>query len=336
MSLAQINPAASPADAMGVLLWFAFGGSVEYVDGKRTVMPVSVNVEDLYAWFAELGLDESHLPPQVRRIDKFRAVTSAARRRYDVTGGRAELYVEEVQFDVNQVVRNVLRRVTDARRNTTVDHVATLKFIRGGRSNKARRTTGDHYRAAILTKVLEPDRSEIEQFLADINTAYLDGADTLDPTALRSVVRRYLLALNGVQLRSSGGIYFVPASTADVVPALAEVIRRIDSSGCSLDYIDMEVNERNVAVVTQAMQTAIVEECEALSRAIDVRQAAAQSKGKLSPAHYAEFKGRLDEILATAVVYTAELGLPLGVAGDALDAVEAKRAEALNPLALRT
>lgn len=335
MTVAHISPVPA-SDTMGVLLWFAFGGSVEYVDGKRTVLPVSVNSEDLYSWFAELGLDQSHLPPQVRRIDKFRAVTSAARRRYDVTGGRAELYVEEVQFDVNQVVRNVMRRVTDGRRNTSVEHVATLKFIRGGRSNKARRTTGDHWRSAIQTRVMEPDRSEVEQFIADIDAAYRDGADALDPTALRGVVRRYLLAVNGVQLRSSGGIYFVPAASAGIVPALAEVIQRIGSSGCSLDYVEMEVNERNTAVVTQAMQAAIVEECEALGRAIDARRASAQSKGRLSPAHYAEFKKKLDEILATAVAYSVGLGLPLGVAGEALDAVAAKREQALNPLALGT
>lgn len=334
MSVAQISAAPSAEKTMGVLLWFAFGGAVEYVGGKRTVLPVSVNSDDLYAWFDELDLDQSMLPPQVRRIDKFRAVTSNARRRYDVTGGRAELYVEEVLYDVNQVVRNVMRRLTDDRHNTSVDHVATLKFIRGGRSNKARRTEGDHWRAAILTRVKEPDRSEVEAFIKTIDAAYHDGAESLDPTALRGVVRRYLLDLDGVQLRSSGGIYFVPASRASVVPALAEVIRRIGSSGCSLDYIEMEANDRNAQVVAQAMQVAIIEECEALGRAIDARKASAETKGKLAPAHYAEFHKKVAAIHATARVYTQELGLMLGPAAEALKSVEAKRASSLNALPL--
>lgn len=333
MSIAQLQHPQS--SALGSLVWFGFGGPVEYIDGKRTVLPVKVNTEDLYTWFAELGLDESILPPQVRRIDKFRAVTSAARHRYEVTGGRAELYVEEVAFDHQHVLRNVMRRVTDENRMTTnIDHVATLKFIRGGRTATKRRTENDHWRSVILTKVREPDRAEVEKFIAGIDEAYRGGAEALETTGLRSVVRRYLLSLNGVALRSSGGIYFVPCSTADVVPALAEVIRRIDSPGCSLDYIPYLASDHNRAVLRQAFEADLMDDCGTLERAIETRKLQALARGRISPAHLAELRGRYEEIAARADLYYEELGLLPGAEGEAIKAVAAKLGE-LNPIRLR-
>lgn len=335
MSVAQINPANKPADALGTLLWFAFGGPVEYINGKRTVQPVAVSSDDLYRWFDEQGLDSSMLPPQVRRIDKFRTVTSNARHRYEVTGGRAELYVEEVEFDTNQVVRNVMRRVTDDRRQTIVDHVATLKFIRGGRSSKQRRTSGDHWRWAILTRVREPDRTEVEGFINRIDAAYKEGAEALDSTALRVIVRRYLLALNGVPLRSSGGIYFVPAGADSVIPGLAEVIKRIGSPGCSLDYIPYADRPHQRDILAEAFQAEVIGDCGNLQRTIDARRTAAEAKGgRLAPGHYAEMRARIDAILATVEIYVEELGLALGEAGTAIEQTIDRLSE-LNSLSLR-
>jgi hypothetical protein len=311
---------------LGTMVWYAFGGPVEYVDGKRTVLPVTVSSADLHKWFDHMGLDEDQLPPEVRRVDKFRTVTSNARHRYDVTNGRAELYVEEISYDPEQVTRHVMRRVTLDGQQSSLDHVATLRFIRGGRTANQRRTRNDQWKPAILTRVKEPDRSEVEAFIERIRDEYDEGADGLDSTALRGVVRRYLNSLCGVPLRSTGGIYFVPAGHETTIAGLSEVIARIDSPGCSLDYIPYEGSDHHRSIVEQALASEIADTAGTIARAAEVRLRSASTRGKLAPTQYAELRERYAEAISTIECFEG-LGVSVDVPLDAMTIAADKLAE---------
>jgi hypothetical protein len=315
---AGVSVARVPALTLGTLVWYNFAGPVEYVDGKRTVLPVTVSSSDLRKWFEEFDLDTDQLPPEVRRVDKFRTVTTNARHRYEVTNGRAELFVEEISYDPEQVTRHVMRRVTLDGQPSTIDHVATLRFIRGGRTATHRRTRSDQWKPAIMSRVQEPDRSQVEAFIARIRAEYDEGADALDSTALRAVVRRYLSSLCGVPLRSNGGIYFVPDGNAGVVTALSEVIGRIGSPGCSLDHIPYQSDEHHRRIVEQALTTEIVDTAGTITRAAEARMRSAKARGRLAPTQFAELREQYRDAWALIERYEG-LGLDVEVATDAMN-----------------
>jgi hypothetical protein len=88
---------------IGALVWFSIAGTVAYVDGKRTTIPVSVSYETLTQHFDALNLDASFLPSPIRKVDAFRAASTAPKDNYPLpTGGQfAELLVREVTFDLD-------------------------------------------------------------------------------------------------------------------------------------------------------------------------------------------------------------------------------------------
>src|SRR5450756_1447486 len=63
-STAQII-AEHPDMFIGALVWFSIAGTVTYVDGKRTTIPVSVSYETLQQHFDDLNLDASFLPSPI-------------------------------------------------------------------------------------------------------------------------------------------------------------------------------------------------------------------------------------------------------------------------------
>ena len=102
---------------IGALVWFSIAGTVTYVNNKRTTIPVSVSYETLKQHFDALNLDASFLPPPIRKVDAFRAASTAAKDNYPLPtdGQYAELLVREVTFDFDQVIRHVMREVRDTR-----------------------------------------------------------------------------------------------------------------------------------------------------------------------------------------------------------------------------
>src|SRR5664280_3130028 len=111
-STAQII-AQHPDMFIGALVWFSIAGTVTYIDGKRTTIPVSVS----YEHFDNLNLDPSFLPSPIRKVDAFRAASTAAKDNYPLPpeGQFAELLVREVTFELDQVIRHVMREVRDTR-----------------------------------------------------------------------------------------------------------------------------------------------------------------------------------------------------------------------------
>jgi len=97
-STAQII-AEHPDMFIGALVWFSIAGTVTYVDGKRTTIPVSVSYETLKQHFDALSLDASFLPPPIRKVDAFRAASTAAKDNYPTTAPMSACDIRGGSFD---------------------------------------------------------------------------------------------------------------------------------------------------------------------------------------------------------------------------------------------
>src|SRR4051812_2290698 len=97
---------------IGSILWFSLGGSkeVDLVAGTTSTSAVRVTHAQLVEWFTDLDLDDSFLPPQVKKVDAFRNATSQVSRQYDMAaeGVSATLMIREVTYDSEQVVRHIV------------------------------------------------------------------------------------------------------------------------------------------------------------------------------------------------------------------------------------
>src|SRR5664280_2740622 len=124
----------------------------------------------------------------IRKVDAFRAASTAAKDNYPLPtdGQYAELLVREVTFDSDQVIRHVMREVRDTRgEKLSYDHVATLKFFRGGRIADNRRHSGDHYRTQILHGLAPLDREHVQNLVTTFEANYTTLSESLQSQALR-------------------------------------------------------------------------------------------------------------------------------------------------------
>jgi hypothetical protein len=320
-STAQII-AEHPDMFIGALVWFSIAGTVTYVNNKRTTIPVSVSYQTLKQHFDALNLDASFLPPPIRKVDAFRAASTAAKDNYPLPteGQHAELLVREVTFDPDQVIRHVMREVRDTRgQKLSYDHVATLKFFRGGRTADGRRNSGDHYRTQILHGLAPLDREHVQNLVATFEANYITLSESLQSQALRAVIRSYVSYLNAIIVKPTGGVYFVHHSRQPTLDALQELARRI-GQGCSFEQFPLVNTHDSRQMLTEAFQSEVENACRELLAEIAALNEKARANGdRINVKKYAEMNDRYQEVLSRSEEYTRVLGLSQGRAGAALE-----------------
>lgn len=310
---------------IGSILWYSIAGTVERgVDGKRSTVPVRVHQDQLAQWFDEIGLDEDDLPPRIKKIDAFRNATSHVKREYacgeEGSGQYATLRIEEVKSDSNQVIRHVVKDVRDERRERlSREHLATVKFIRGGRTAVGRRTSGDHVRTQILTRVKGVDFEECSELLAEFNQRYDDLAAYLHAPALRGVVRALLMKLNAVAMKTSGGVYFVHKTRWDDLDKVQRLLHCI-GQGCVIEQFELIDKTDSRRMLTDAFESEVEDDCRVLLKTIAQANAEAEAKTGLIPARrYAEVNAAYSEVEARSLEMSELLGVAQGRAHDALE-----------------
>lgn len=313
-----------PADRfIGSILWYSISGTIDRSGGDRIQVPVRVTRDQLEAWFHELKLDDSFLPPRILKVDAFRKASSEAKRLYDLPNDlKAELYVDEVESNPDYVLRHVMRKVRDPRQpndeaKLTTEYMATLKFFRGGRTSKAKRASGDHYKSRPRPGLNALDMKHVESMLAEIDDRYTDLSANLTEDKIRGVIRNYLVNLNAIGVKPSGAVYFVHTSRQDTLDALEELVHRI-GQGCTFDQFPLLDGEKSRAMLTEAFQTEVEDDVRLLLGKIAEANDKAKG-GKISPKTYAELNAKYQEVASRAEEYTRVLGLAQGRAASKLE-----------------
>lgn len=307
---------------IGSVLWYSIAGTVERgIDGKRQVFPVRCSQDLMEEWFDELGLDKQFLPSRIKKIDAFRNASSAVKREYILDEGNqrfAELRVEEVRSDAEQVIRHVVQIVRDERKEQlALHHMATLKFIRGGRTAKGKRHSGDHVKTAVLTRVKGEDREQVQALLDDFDERFEDLAVNLQSPAIRGVIRTILGALGAIAMKTSGGVYFVPKTNWPQVDALQQLIRRI-GQGCVLEQFPLVDTTESRDMLTEAYQAEVEDDVRLLLRKI-AELNTSKKNGKITAKQYADLNALYHEVAGRAQTTGEQLGLAMGRAAGALE-----------------
>jgi hypothetical protein len=306
---------------IGSVLWYSVAGTVERgTDGKRNTVPVRVHQDELVAWFQELGLDQDYLPPRIKKIDAFRNATSQVRREYacgdEGSGQYATLRIEEVKSDNEQVIRHVVKDVRDERKEQlSRTHLATVKFIRGGRSSLGKRNSGDHVKTMVLSRTRGEDRDQVDELLVEFERRYEDLGVFLHSPALRGVIRDLLASLNAVAMKTSGGVYFVHKNRWADLDKVQKLMHCI-GQGCVMEQFPLVDQADSRRMLTDAFESEVEDEVRLLLK--DIAEANSKS-GKVAARRYAEISARYRELEGRSAEYTELLDLAQGKAGDALE-----------------
>lgn len=322
----------------------ADGGAVLGFIVMYSVCVGEVTPEQADAWFRELGLDRSLLPPQLRPIDAFEKVTGPSgvrvsysladptavrqpgeyrRRKAGEHGQVATLMVRPVRSDNTQLVRHVVREVRDEGQKALAydSHIAEVIFHREGGSPGGGRlqVVADNTAIAALP---DPEQTRIRETLGHLGDMYRWHCTYLGPDRLRAVVRRYVELMGAVKLRSSGGVYFVRAEHTTTLRALTQFVGRV-GEGSHFVEIPLPDQDATREMVVQAFTSKARDEANKL--ALDI--AAARRKG--DPAAAGELHRRFTALKNSAGQYRALLSNSLDEAGAALDLVQVQLASLL-------
>lgn len=308
---------------VGSILWFSIAGTVTYTNGKRENLPVRITHDQLAKWFDELDLDPAYLPPKIKAVDAFRRATTESQREYPVDpkkGITATLMIREVTYDNEQVVRHVVKEVRDpqGQKLDYQPHMATLKFMRGGRTAKGKRPGGEAFKHSILTNVQGNDRKQVEALVENAVERYRDLSTNLHADAIRAVIRNYLTSLNAISVKPSGGVYFVHMSRQATVDSLQQLVQRI-GQGCSFHQLPLLDTVDQREMLTEAFQSEVEDEVRNLLKDVAILLDKAGSNGKIPQSKYADLNVRYQAIVERSEEYTRVLGLAQGRAGSALE-----------------
>jgi hypothetical protein len=109
---------------------------------------------------------------------------------------------------------------------------------------------------------------------------YETQCERVNEEDIRSIVLKIVRMCNGVFIRKTGGIYFVPKTKANIVSALDKFLSDTNTGTLyAIPYVDTQ-NERNIT--WEALQREVEERVSKISNAVDVMKKRAACIGKQS------------------------------------------------------
>lgn len=301
--------ATKDADLLGWIIWFTVSGA-------------DVPPDTLKSWFAELSLDPAFLPNPINPLDSFRTATSPKRvsTSYQVDRARtATLMIRDVPSKAGITTRHVIREVRDANKQKLAygdAEVAQLVFYNRPKTggHMTRFTPND----AALT--LRPDEPQLVRgFIREIERRYEHLNGHYQSQALRGVLRNYILSLNAVSVRRSGGVYFALADRKPTLDKLADLTRRF-GQGSLFHMLPLPATTDQHTMLTQAFAEEVSEKCADLNAQVAQIRKSYLDKGRAVPhTKYAELIKAWKALADDAQEYTDVIGVAQAEAGISLE-----------------
>jgi predicted DNA-binding protein (UPF0278 family) len=171
-------------DFLGHLIWF-------------TVTDCRITRDTLAGIFDESGIDQKFLPRPISPRDAFRRATSSGEvKKVPFTDETfLNIMVRDVTQGKNLIERQIVREVVDGK-NTRLEYKPVGRMVL--------KDTDIHYIP------IEPMNAEERAAVERIKTAYEIEQDNYNGRAMRDIINDVLRGCKPVNVRPSGGVYFVP------------------------------------------------------------------------------------------------------------------------------
>lgn len=237
-------------------------------------------------------------------------------------GVSAEMMIREVTYDDERVVRHMVKEIRDRRgqKLSYEPHIATFTFYRGNKRTRGTAQSGEKWKSKILPSVTGLDLEMAQSMVDEIKMRYDDSANYLHADALRAIIRNYIVELNAIACKPSGGVYFVHMSRQETVDALQKLVEKI-GQGCTFHQLPLVDTLYQREMLTEAFQTEVEDDVRLLLKDIAALNEYAKKKtaGKIDPKKYAEMNSRYQTLVERSEEYTRVLGLAQGRAASSLE-----------------
>ena len=278
------------------------------------------------AWFSELGLDMALCPGEIRACDVYERITgpSGVRRKYPIGEPQSRrqrrqegakdreglLMIRHVSRDDKAIVRKLVREVRDEER-VQLEYDAGLAVIAFTRAR------ADAAAPGAGSVVIQPDRAAIEalpiaeqqqvdEVLGEVRDSFERGRLYLSGDKLRAVVRDYVESFCPIQVRPTGGVYFVGRQHADTLGALRELVRRF-GHGSNLTRVPIADHDEMREMVISAFIARANTEVHKLADEIDKTRRSQATATVIKALH-----DRFTELKASAAEHEALLAGSIG------------------------
>jgi len=244
------------AEFIGQLLWY-------------TLTDCRITREELSREFDNYGIDKKYLPRPINNRDAFRRSTGAAEvKRYPLQEGKKylNLLVREVKVDNDEIVRQVVREVVDAK-NKRLSYKPIVSL----------RLTEDVFAADVHESL-----SEFEQKCIDkVTKQYGVNKNHYEGSHIRATVKAILSDCYPISVRPSGGVLFVPKQHEETIEGVKNIIRAMnhysvtsfDSRAWTVPVVDL--NEQR-EMVEASLEDQVRKESDDLIK--DMKKALGQDK----------------------------------------------------------
>lgn len=262
-------------------------------------------------WYAELDLNPAHIPMQNRAVDAYKKATSKLDDYEYQTpdGNTAHVLIRDVSNDKNQVVRHLIREVTNNKqRRLAYAQVGEAVFYRPTTSQGKVVPGTERMRITLDASTFQPhERDLVVDVAHKIEHYYERYLGSMDDMKVRAMLRDYVSSLNAVQLRS--GVYFVHVSRQDDLMKLQELARRMATQAgtkCFVWLMPLVDLEEQREMVIEAFQTEAEKSLNGITAKISSLR---EARKTISADAYAKIKDEYDQLMKQAVEYTRTLDI---------------------------
>lgn len=307
-----------------------------------------VTPDKVAQWFRELDLDPQFAPSPLRAVDAYERITgpdgvrlvyaldnedgtSSKRSRREPPERQATLMIRNVGRDKQRIVRHIVREVRDQPKSK-LSYDTRLGEVVFERDNGPQSTNGGGALVVrpdrrAIEKLPAEEQSKVEELFGELQAAYTQHVTYLSGDKLRSLVRRYIEALNAIRVRKTGGVYFVHQTHTPTLARLRELVSRFGKDS-QLVRVPLPDQEEMREMIVAAFTTKAAEDLSKLSQEIAAARRAGADDNAVQ-ALYRRFQAlrtettqhaellstSLDDTDAALGLVKAQLGALLATAG---------------------
>lgn len=290
----------------------------------------NISLDDVERAFLMLNIPVQFLPKPINPVDAYRKATNLEQGNkveYEApwagAGHSARILIREVKKDSKTVERHIVRENVDANgRTLTYDKIGEAIFYRAPRQSSGKQrgyvASGEKVRFNLLTPMVHPEEAGIlQQVVTDIQNRYRHYCVNLDGNAIRKIVRDYVISLNAVAVKPSGGVYFVHKDKRERLEAIQKFVLGLHT-GSTFHTLPLVDTGEQREMLSEAFQTEVESDVQELLRDIGALNESC-SNGAIPSDKYDAMLDRYTTLITRSEEYTTVLGASQARAATAIE-----------------
>lgn len=279
-----------------------------------------ITADDLAAKATASGVATKHLPGSPRPADAFkravRKIDLLKTRYYAIPNSENKLsmMVRPVVSAGDELEAHLVAETLDPQ-GKTLSHEDLVRF--------KFKVSDNRLNAEDIVDPM-PNRDIVDEHVTKFIEMFITSKKHVEPQAIRNMFRQELWDMDALNVRSRGGIYFVPYSSKNQMVALETFASSIGATFHTLPLPDTtKQKDMLVAAFEEDVHSQAYETMEALDKVLN-------SGGKMPPSVWARHKKRFDDLTNRASQYSDIVDSELEKAGTELLMLQTKITEVLN------